>query len=291
MLKKIHFLLALCPALLLAEFQICPSENILWRETGQDIRTSPSTDGKAWFDKYLQIRSAADGIGFELECTEKNPSKGHSTHRIIPCDPQYPWLTFRIRNIQLHPGYQSWCVILSNPRFKIGQVNHPQEGTFSFNCFDGVDQPQAAKQCNLFFYVYTLRLLISDLSMVKKPDNYLEATSEAFAQKKSFSVNDTLKFTAYLHEPAEDVSLRLLYTDGLYEIPLNGSSKLQLKPENQEQKVWSAQVRIESLGKTRNKTSFAKGEIMLRATILGSVFQEPLFGSVNYPYLEPENEK
>lgn len=240
-----------------------------------------------WFAVNLQIRESSGSSGFELECREKDTSKGHSTFRNVPCDPEYPWLTFRIEEIQLHPGYQSWCVILKKPAFKIGQVNTPLAGIFSFNCFDGADPAEMPKQSALYFYLYTLRLVFSDLSMVKKPENYLVAESEAFTAKKSFSVNDTIRFAAYLREPAEDVSLQLLYTDGLYKIPLNGRGKLQLKPEDSEQKIWSASVQIESLGVTRGKSSFKKGEIMLKATILGGGISEPLFGSINYPYQAP----
>ncbi|OQA80761.1 MAG: hypothetical protein BWY31_03931 [Lentisphaerae bacterium ADurb.Bin242] len=253
-----------------------PDANTLWLENGKNVEKNWSSAG---------IARISGENGFSLECQEKDVKKSHSAVLRAPCSPEYPWLVFRIADIQLHPGYRSWAVILQNPAFRTGQTSVNAPGIFAFNVYDGALIKGNPAVADIFFYLYTLRLSFTELKMVKKPDNYAEAASPVFAAKKSFEAGDSLRFTVTLKEPAEDVSVRILYTDLLTAVKLNGQEKLQLKPVDKDQKIWSGEFEIKTFGPARGKTSFPRGSLLIRATVLGGGVSEPIWGSVNYPFV------
>ena len=60
--------------------------------------------------------------------------------------------------------------------------------------------------------------------------------------------------------------------------------KLQLKPTDDTQKVWSAEFEVKTLGPVRRVSEFRRNTLMVRATILGGGISEPLWGTINYPF-------
>lgn len=252
-----------------------PDANTLWLENGKN-------PDKNWSGAVARLPGEK---AFSLECKEKDINKSHSAVLRAPCSPEYPWLVFRVSGIELHPGYRSWAVILQNPAFRIGQTSASTPGIFTFNVYDGAQIKGKPSVADIFFYLYTLKLTFTELKMVKTPDYYAEATSPAFTAKKAFEVGDKVRFTVTLKEPAEDVSVRLLYTDLLTSIRVNGLDKLQLKPVDKGQKIWSAEFEIKTFGPARGKSSFNRGTMLIRATVLGGEISDPIWGSVNYPFL------
>jgi hypothetical protein len=178
-----------------------------------------------------------------------------------------------------------WC-FLPRPVTKfnvLGQVSNPRKGFYAVNVFDGRQSSGNTGFAPLTLYAYGLKLDLKYLKMVKKPDYYVEVTSSAFSAKKSFTIGDELKFTVYLKESAEDVSLQLHDSYGMSQLTLNGQDKLQLKPEDKDEKVWSAVLKLESIaGRIGAETK--AGDIMVRATILGGKLTEPVWGTINYPF-------
>ena len=129
---------------------------------------------------------------------------------------------------------------------------------------------------------YPKMLLSLYMKMVKKPDNYIAVTGD-FASGKAIQPGDKVKFTVYLKESAEEVSLKLIYKKWLYTIKVNGNELVELTPEDKDQKIWSAEVPVKSL-KCSKGSSFKKGEILLRAVVLGGKVNTPLWSVLQYPF-------
>ena len=121
--------------------------------------------------------------------------------------------------------------------------------------------------------------------MVKKPDNYLEVRSPAFNEKKQFGPEDTLTFTMFLKEPAEDASIRFFSNYTMREAKLNDNHFLQLKPEDDEQKIWSATVTVKSMvPMSVKKKHIAGGTLWMKGIVLGGSIRVPVWAPINYPY-------
>ena len=185
----------------------------------------------------------------------------------------------------MNPGYRSWNIRISDlDKFNVGQTSVQETGYFACNVWEGANLKKVPTSAEIFFYNYTLKLTFSDLKMVKKPDNFIEVTSPAFAAKKQYTPGDKIRFTVTLKEPAEDVSVRLVFPDLLAAVKLNGMGKLQLKPIDDTQKVWSAEFEVKTLGPVRGVKEFRRNTLLVRATILGGAISEPLWGTINYPF-------
>ena len=278
-MKKVLFsLLAGATAILSADIVKNPDADTLWKEDAQNV-------DKNWSFAYKnQHIRTSDGKTFSFECSTKG-NTGHRDFIRVPVSKEYPWLVFRLNSVKVNPGYRSWNIRISAlDKFNVGQTSVQETGYFACNVWEGATLKAEPKTAEIFVYNYTLKLTFSDFKMVKKPDNFIEVTSPAFAAKKQYNPGDKVRFTVTLKEPAEDVSIRLRYPDLLAAVKVNGMEKLQLKPIDDTQKVWSAEFEIKSIGPVRGKKEFRRNELLVRATILGGEISEPLWGTINWPY-------
>ena len=278
MKKILSFLLLLLVGAAGADIIKNPDANTRWKEDGKNI-------DKNWRYAYKgQHVRTCDGKSFSFECNTKG-NTGHRDFIRVPVSKDYPWLVFRLNSVKVNPGYRSWNVRISDlDKFNIAQVSVQEPGYFACNVWEGAELKKVPATAEIFFYNYTLKLTFSDLKMVKKPDNFIEVTSPAFAAKKQYNPGDKIRFTVTLKEPAEDVSVRLVYPDLLAAVKLNGMGKLQLKPIDDTQKVWSAEFEVKTLGPVRGAKEFRRNMLLVRATILGGAISELLWGSINYPF-------
>ena len=279
MKKRIILSLLAVSALLRADIIKNPDAGTLWKEDGQNV-------DKNWREGIKgQHTRTSDGKTFSFECTQRG-NTGHRDFIRVPVSPEYPWLVFKIDSVKANPGYRTWNVrIRALDSFSAGQISTQEPGFFAFNVWEGAQLKEIPKTAELFFYNYTLKVTFSEFKMVKKPDNFITAESPAFKEKKAFGPGDKIRFTVTLKEPAEDVSVRLIHPDLLFAAKLNGMDKLQLKPADDTQKVWTAEFDVKSLGPVRKKKDFKRNEILIRASVLGGGISEPLWGTINYPYV------
>jgi hypothetical protein len=278
MKKTLSFLLLVLVGAAGADIIKNPDANTLWKEDNKNI-------DKNWRYAYKgQHVRTCDGKSFSFECNTKG-NTGHRDFIRVPVSKDYPWLVFRLNSVKVNPGYRSWNVRIGDlDKFNIGQISVQEPGYFACNVWEGANLKKVPASAEIFFYNYTLKLTFSDLKMVKKPDNFIEVTSPAFAAKKQYAPGDKIRFTVTLKEPAEDVSVRLVFPDLLAAVKLNGMGKLQLKPIDDTQKVWSAEFEVKTLGPVRGVKEFRRNTLLVRATILGGAISEPLWGSINYPF-------
>lgn len=273
-IKLFVLFLMLASVSLLAEFKSNPNPETLWSEDGKAIETGDNS--KSWCNKAISIESLPEG-GFSLSGSGTKPSP--LGYRQVSCSPEYPWLTFQITKVFNNPGkYRSWGVHLLGA--KIGQSTEAYTGFYNINCYMNNDHPDTGKKVNnIRFYLYNMGLHIADIKMVKKPDYFVDTIIK----------DGKIKFTAYLKEPAEDVSVSLYHSR--HQIPVNGQNKLQLKPVDKDFKVWGAEFEIKQPLATKQKSSFKKYDLVVRASILGGEIFEPVWTSVNYPYPEENKEQ
>ena len=278
MKKTLSFLLLALAGFVGADIIKNPDANTLWKEDNKNI-------DKNWRYAYKdQHVRTCDGKSFSFECNTKG-NTGHRDFIRVPVSKDYPWLVFRLNSVKVNPGYRSWNIRISDlDKFNVGQTSVQEAGYFACNVWEGANLKKVPTSAEIFFYNYTLKLTFSDLKMVKKPDNFIEVTSPAFAAKKQYTPGDKIRFTVTLKEPAEDVSVRLVFPDLLAAVKLNGMGKLQLKPIDDTQKVWSAEFEVKTLGPVRGVKEFRRNTLLVRATILGGAISEPLWGTINYPF-------
>ena len=278
MKKTLSFLLLALAGFVGADIIKNPDANTLWKEDNKNVE-------KNWRYAYKdQHVRTCDGKSFSFECKTKG-NTGHRDFIRVPVSKDYPWLVFRLNSVKVNPGYRSWNIRISDlDKFNVGQTSVQEAGYFACNIWEGANLKKVPTSAEIFFYNYTLKLTFSDLKMVKKPDNFIEVTSPAFAAKKQYTPGDKIRFTVTLKEPAEDVSVRLVFPDLLAAVKLNGMGKLQLKPIDDTQKVWSAEFEVKTLGPVRGVKEFRRNTLLVRATILGGAISEPLWGTINYPF-------
>ena len=278
MKKTLSFLLLALAGFVGADIVKNPDANTLWKEDNKNVE-------KNWRYAYKdQHVRTCDGKSFSFECNTKG-NTGHRDFIRVPVSKDYPWLVFRLNSVKVNPGYRSWNIRISDlDKFNVGQTSVQEAGYFACNVWEGANLKKVPTSAEIFFYNYTLKLTFSDLKMVKKPDNFIEVTSPAFAAKKQYTPGDKIRFTVTLKEPAEDVSVRLVFPDLLAAVKLNGMGKLQLKPIDDTQKVWSAEFEVKTLGPVRGVKEFRRNTLLVRATILGGAISEPLWGTINYPF-------
>ena len=264
-------------ALLCAEIKKNPDANTLWS------METPSKKG--WYQNTLSrgIRPNPNG-GFFIG--DDNPvNNGHVARHKVPVSKDYPWLVWDMTEVYTFNAgrYQRWSLSIQGLNGGIGSVTNVEKGLAAVNCFENAKSLKpGAKEGILRAYFFDVEIGFTAIKMVKKPDNYIVTSSPAFAKKKCFSPGDEVKFTVYLKEPAEDVTLKVIDINYLYDIAVNGKNVLELKPEDKEQKIWSITLKIDSLKCGSRKI----GSLLTRATVLGGGFKVPLWGAINYPYKE-----
>ena len=273
-MKKIIFLfLLVCGYSVFAELRMNPDENTLWQLS--------SLDQKKWKGTGVKIENRADG--FTLSNENSSPKAPHSISGKVPVNPEYPYLVFETTAISPFKGYRSWSVSLREFQSGFGSVTNAEPGIAVVNCFENPAKLPAGGQANILFYFYDFKADFKYVKMVKKPDNYIAVTGN-FTAKKAIHPGDKVKFTVYLKESAEEVSLKLLFRKWLYTVKVNGNEVVELIPEDKDQKIWSAEIPVTSL-KCSKGNSFKKGEILLRAVVLGGSVKVPLWSSLQYPFV------
>ena len=272
-MKKYFFLVILfVTGAIFADVKMNPNANTLWEMT--------SLKESSWTGKGVKIVN--NNTGFSLSNDNPSNKAPHSIKRMIPVDKSYPYLVFKTTSITPYKGYRNWSVSFRELGSSFGSITNAEPGIMVMNCFENLPKQFTKKQANMMFYFYDFKADFNYIKMVKKPDNYITATGD-FAQKKRIQSGDKVKFTVYLKETAEEVVLKLLYKKYLYTIKVNGNEIIELTPEDKDQKIWSCELPIKSLVSTKGK-KFKKGEILMRATVLGGSIKEPIWTPLQYSF-------
>ena len=254
-----------------------PDENTLWMEDGKEIVLSPSPGFKRWLvipgKKDLEIKSNEAGKGFSFYAKD---GSGRYTVTRVKVSPEYPYLTFRITNIEMLKGYRNWTVFFEG-FFSSAQITSPQKGIFIFDMYKNL--PEKAfntKAAYLYFTLYHLGLNFEYIKMVKKPA-YVVRAECADAEIKPGS---KVKFTAELAKEAEDVSITLTTAGQPRPVKLNGALKIQLKPTDKTQKVWTTEIEVKSIGIAK---AFRRHNLFMKMDVLGGELDEPVWVGLPYP--------
>lgn len=269
--------LAFAAGSLQAQQRSNPDANTLWIEDGKEIALGTIPNFKSWClykNKELEIKSIADGKGFSL-FGKDGVSRDTATQ--LRLSPEYPYLVFRVTGVKVLAGYSSWAATIPGMNFLAGQAVAPQKGIFVFDLYRDLPSEAAAKKtAYLHFYLTNLGLDLEYVKLVKKPD-YAVRVECADPEIKPGS---KVKFTAELTKEAEDVSLTLTMSGNPRPIRINGMQKIQLKPVDKTQKIWSAEVEIRSIDLKKARKRYGA---FLKMDVLGGELDEPVWVGLPCP--------
>ena len=252
-----------------------PDENTLWLEDGKEIESAQRPGRGHWLksDK-LEIKSREAGQGFSFYAR----GMGGKTATVVDLTPEYPYFTFRITGIELLNGYRNWTMFMQNG-FSTNQVTAPEKGIYVYDLYQNLpEKDRARKITNLFVHLYHLRLDFEYMKLVKKPD-YVVRAECAEAEIKPGS---KVKFTAELAKEAEDVSITLMTNGHPRPVNVNGKTKIQLKPTDKTQKIWTAEVEIKSIGLGK---AVSRHGLFMKMDVLGGDLDEPVWVGLPYKVL------
>lgn len=254
-----------------------PDANTLWMEDGKEIELGEKPGSGHWLaapgKKDLEIKSKEDGSGFSLLGKD---GTGRKTMTRVKLSPEYPYLTFRITGFNPLKGYRNWTVLVDG-QLNTSQANAPQKGIYVFDLFQNApEKSEAKKAAYLNIYLYRLGMDLAYIKLVKKP----AYTVRTECSDPEIKPGSKVKFIAELEKEAEDVSLNLITDYVMTPVKVNGKLKIQLKPMDKTQKIWTAEVEIKSLGlkkaQTRHKT-------LIKMSVLGGDLDEPVWVGLPYP--------
>jgi len=254
------------------------ADNTLWEENGKNIATGPKPGFKRWLvapgEKGLEIKSKQDGKGFSFFAAD---GKGRKTLTRVNFSPDYPYLVFRISDFEMLKGYRNWTLRADLGNMLVSQVNALQKGIFVFDLYQNLPEKEAAKKSGyIHFWVYNLRLDLEYMKLVKKPDYVVRAE----CADPEIKPGSKVKFTAELAENAEDVSISLISTGVPHTIKVNGTVKIQLKPADKTQKVWTAEIEVKKIGIKKPVKRF---QTFMKMDVLGGDPAEPVWVGLPYP--------
>lgn len=258
-----------------AELKQNPDGNTLWIEDGKDIKTGAGS-GDYWNDA-IKFTPLADG-GFSMEAS----GKGNATGRYLPMSLEYPYVVFEISQVEKRPGYTALglpqLLGAGNGAVGIGMVSQLQTGIFAVNVFENGKLGSANPYFRINLFNCTLNFKY--LKCVKVPESYIE-----ILPKETLKIGDKVTFKVHLANKAEDVSLRFFFGYTMPEIRFNGEQSLQLKPENPDDpKIWAGTVDLKSVDFSIKKDQdIPPGGMLVKAVILGSENNTPVWGTNNYP--------
>jgi len=270
--------------LLYAEFVEKPDPNTLWIENGVDVTTADDRVSETYWrtggEKGMGIEQTGTN-GFTL----RSMDRVSSTTRYMPIDPDYPYLVIEVTDFK-HQGksrsiHAQFFPPSATDALKLWMVNQIPNGIYTWKAFINEHNKPL---CNFTIYLANSEVTLRYIKMVKTPNNYIYISSPAFTEKKRLDKGDAVVFTVYIAAPAEDVSLSFFHAYTMPQLRINGSQKIQLKPEAGNQNVWKASVIIETCeGDTlKPGKQFEPGEFIVKATVLGGSLKVPLY-TVN-PY-------
>jgi len=251
-----------------------PDTNTLWIEDGKDIEIvehgKPEFwQGKAWAGK-LEMETTEDG--FKI----KSPSADREIiGRYFKFNKEYPYLVWEIDKVVYGEGYRGLTIAF--PHIVFPFVSYIYPGIFVVNPFLSKKDIKDFEYCRI--YLYNTEIYLKYIKMVKKPDYLIEITGAEIEKKGYVEPGDEINFKVILKEKAEDVSLTFYDFYITNETKINGSSSLQLKPEDQEQKIWAGKIKIDriDLPRQEEKESFSPGSFLIKATVLGGKINVPLW--------------
>ena len=256
-----------------------PDVDTFWIEDGKEVEVGEVGKEGYWAGKYwggsLEIESTEDGLRIKSPSSEKNKSI-----RYFKFSPEYPYLVWEITKVNYGQGYRA--IGFHFPTSVFGFVTNIYPGIFVVNPFlFNKELKEETKPCSI--YLYNTEVYLKYIKMVKQPDNYIEIESADIEKKGYLEEGDEVLFRVKLKESCEDATLTFYHSYGTNQVKINGSETLQLKPEDEEQKVWTAKIKINDIGKGRlsilKKTSYEKGTFLIKATILGGEIKVPLWTS------------
>ena len=105
---------------------------------------------------------------------------------------------------------------------------------------------------------------------MKKPDYVVRAE----CADPEIKPGSKVKFTAELAEEAEDVSISLVTAGVPRPVQVNGKVKIQLKPTDKTQKIWTAEVEIKKIG---IRKALPRHRIFMKMDVLGGDLDEPVW--------------
>jgi hypothetical protein len=259
------------------EMRANPDKGTLWIEDGKDIVVAEKWPARDWYGKGMEIKPA-EGGGFTI-----TPKGGYSVMRYMELNPTHPWLVWSIRDVEpFVKGYRGFAgprmLINNKPSPSIGQVARIQTGLFAVDLRQRTKKLPARARA-LRMDLHGASVTFDYIKMVKQPENFIAMTSPAFKKKGRLDIGDTLTFRVTLADTTEDVSLRFYNSYVMPAIKLNGSPTLQLKPEDEAAKIWSATVTIKSAsgGRTDAKRGYIPGRFLVKALVLGGGIKVPLW--------------
>ena len=253
-----------------------PDANTLWMEDGKEIELSKGPTFRKWQanpgKKELEFTSKQDGKSFSLLAKD---AAGRRTVTRIKLSKEYPYLTFRITGFDLLRGYRNWTLGVTG-LMGTSQATAPQKGIYVFDLFRNAPEKSAArKSTNLLIYLYNLRMDLDYIKLVKKPAYGVRVE----CSDPEIKPGSKVKFIAELEKEAEDVSISLSTDYVMTPIQVNNTVKIQLKPTDKTQKIWTAEVEIKKIGikkmRPRHKT-------LIKMDVLGGDLDEPVW--VGLPY-------
>ena len=261
-----------------------PDANTLWLENGKEIELGKKPNFRHWFTlggkKELEIKPLENGKGFSFFGKDAN---GRKTTTLVKVSPEYPWLVFRITGLDLLKGYRNWTVAM-DLGMQTFQDTTPQKGIYVFDLYQNLPEKAAARKTSyLDFWVYNLRMDFEYIKLVKKPDYAVRAEC-ADAEIKPGS---KVKFRAELAKEAEDVSISMFSNGQPSPVKINGEIKIQLKPADKTQKVWTAEVEFKNIGLRK---PCKRHKLFMKMDVLGGDLDEPVW--VGLPFaVTPKAEK
>lgn len=244
-----------------------PDANTWWMEDGREIQLSGKPVLSRWTSAGVEIKSKTDGKGFSFYAKGGKDPKAVTG---INFSPEYPYLTFRITELELLKGYRNWTLIV-NGWMSSSQVATPQKGIYVYDLFQNLSEKAAAGRTRyLSFFIYNLRMDLEYLKLVKKPPYVVRAE----CADPEIKPGSKVKFTAELEKEAEDVSISLIANGVPRTIKVNGTVKIQLKPTDKTQKIWSSEVEIKSIG---IKKAMNRHGVFMKMDVLGGDLDEPVW--------------
>ncbi|MGC8977453.1 MAG: hypothetical protein ACP5OB_07545 [Candidatus Ratteibacteria bacterium] len=251
-----------------------PDANTLWLEDGKDVEVGVHGKEGFWAGKYwagkLEIESKEDGMKVKSPSNDKECSG-----RYFRFDRNYPYLVWEIdKKIIYGEGYRGLTMAFPHSVFNF--VTHIYPGIFVVNPFLSKKDIKEFEYCRI--YLYNTEIYFKYIKMVKKPDYLIEITGPEIEKKGYAEIGDEINFKVILKEEAEDVSLTFYDYYMTHETKINDKSSLQLKPEDEDQKIWTGKIKIEKIDKPGvGKDSFLPGNFLIKATVLGGKINIPIW--------------
>jgi hypothetical protein len=249
-----------------AELVKNPDANTLWIENGKEIKTSDKNAPGAWRTSKFTITPAKDkGFTFISDPAKKNTTTGC----YLPVSPEYPWFCWKITSVKKMKGYRGLSVgnFLGLGCNRVNEVSNLLEGYYAVNI---AQNSKLKKKAEKFLRVdqYGFETTFEYMKMVKKPDYYIEVTSDAINAAKAIEQGDTVTFTLNLKEPAKEAVLSFYKAYTMPKMKINGKSSFTMKASDKDNKVWTAQIKLDTLSPTMGKgKSFKRNGIVIKATV------------------------